>query len=100
MYHARSRKTTATGVAFIYLYDHGDKIITYHPAKYNHWTDSVDDYLLFLNYWNNRGYDSTKDYYQFLDDIGYCYGGDYIRILKNLDLSKYTKTPRLMEKLS
>jgi uncharacterized FlgJ-related protein len=100
MYHKRCRETTATGVAFLYMKDYGDKIIIYHPSKYNHWTDSVDDYILFIKYWNKRGYNSDKDYYSFLHKIGYAYEGNYINLLKKINISKYLKVPLIKERLN
>jgi uncharacterized FlgJ-related protein len=40
-------------------------------AKYNHWTDSVEDYLLWIEYWEKFGYE-YNDHYDFLNEIGYA----------------------------
>lgn len=70
---ARVRKTTATGTAL-------------NHASYDHWTDSVDDYFLWVDYYTNRGY-KTDNYYQFLDSVGYATASNYIKILKQIKVS-------------
>jgi uncharacterized FlgJ-related protein len=66
------RKTTAAGTALGY-------------ARYNHWTDSVDDYIHWRDHWMSKGY-STKDYYDFLKDINYSISSSYEILLKNIQI--------------
>lgn len=54
-------------------------------ASFEHWTDSVDDYLLWRQYKENKGYDTTH-YYQFLTTVGYATDPNYIKKLKALDV--------------
>lgn len=89
-----SRETTAIGEAFERTVDY-DSInekpacsITYSYAKFEHWTDSVDDLLLWQEYWESRGFD-LSNYYEFLHNLGYAYEGGYILILKSVDINKY-----------
>jgi hypothetical protein len=97
MYHKRYRKTTAKGVAFLYsvnyqINDSTVKCITYHPSSYNHWTESVDDYFLFLDYWKNKGKcPHEMGYYNFLSKIGYAVEKHYVKALKSIDLVKLSK---------
>ncbi len=53
-------------------------------AMYYHWSDSVDDYLLWLRYYKDRGY-NTKDYFKFLKEVGYAEDPLYIYKLQNLN---------------
>lgn len=53
-------------------------------AKYFHWTESVEDYLLWLRYYKNRGWD-TQDYFKFLREVGYAEDPHYIYKLQNLN---------------
>lgn len=69
---AKKRETTAIGTALGH-------------AKYNHWTDSVDDYILWLEFYLDKGYDVTN-YYSFLKKVGYAGIKDYEKRLKNIDL--------------
>ena len=71
MKHPRVRPTTSIGT------NRGH-------ASYLHWTDSVIDYLLWLEYFKNRGWD-TDDYFQFLRDVGYAEDPYYIYKLQNLN---------------
>ena len=56
-------------------------------AEYKHWTDSIDDYLLWRNYWESKGFD-TSDYYKFLYKVGYAEASNYIKTLKKIDTDK------------
>lgn len=57
---ARKRVTTATGVMFGY-------------ARYNHWTDSVDDFLLWLQYHGlSNGYFDHVQRKSYSENSGYC----------------------------
>lgn len=56
-------------------------------AKYSHWTDSVKDYILWLEHWKSKGKDTTN-YYVFLDSIGYAIDSKYINILHRVNLSR------------
>lgn len=40
-------------------------------ATYDHWTDSIRDYILWMDYYKERGY-CMQDYLHFLDDISYA----------------------------
>jgi len=51
-------------------------------ATYNHWTDSVDDYVLWYQYMTKERH--YTDYYAFLVHIGYAEDPAYINKLKNL----------------
>lgn len=66
----RVRPTTAIGE-----YD-------YHAA-YTHWYDSIKDYILFQDYYLNRGY-SFSEYLLFLEDIGYATDTLYTSKLKSI----------------
>ena len=52
-------------------------------AKYRHWTDSVDDYLEWQDFYMDNGWDMA-DYYSFLKDIPYAEDPRYINKLKQL----------------
>lgn len=89
------RETTANGIAFkktvFYKASEGrlgERTITYKYAKYKHWTASVSDLVMWTNYWENKGYD-TSDYYKFLNDVGYGYESNYIKVLKSVNVKKY-----------
>ena len=71
---ARIRETTAVNTYKNY-------------AAYLHWTDSVDDYFLWLNYHISKGFD-ISNYYEFLTNIGYAEKETYINLLKKVDLTK------------
>lgn len=58
-------------------------------ATYNHWTDSIKDYILWQNYWTESGL-STHDYYQFLSQVGYATATYYIPTLKRMDIEEYS----------
>lgn len=58
--------------------DNGRKV-----AIYRSWQSSVLDMLLYIEYYESLGYDSS-DYYQFLRDIGYCEKDTYTNILKSM----------------
>lgn len=62
---AKQRKTTAKGERYGFAY-------------YSSWTKCIAD----LKLWQDKYYDGEKDYYKFLQDIGYCEGNDYISKLK------------------
>ena len=49
--------------------------------KFNHWHESVKAY----KDWIQCRYDSTENYYNFLDRIMYAKNPDYIKTLKNLN---------------
>jgi len=70
----RSRATIATGKAMGH-------------AKYEHWTDSIDDYMLWKEYHISNGED-TSDYYKFLNSVGYAEASNYIKILKRINLNR------------
>lgn len=75
MRFARVRETTAIGEAM-------------HHAEYDHWTDSIKDYILWKTYWETNGYD-TSNYYEFLNDVGYATATYYIPALKSVDITMY-----------
>jgi uncharacterized FlgJ-related protein len=70
---SRIRKNTTSG--FI-LADFGK------VAKYSHWTDSVNDYLLWQSIQMPKFY--TGNYYEFLELAGYATNKNYNNILKNI----------------
>lgn len=51
-------------------------------AGYDHWTDSVDDYVLWYQYFT-RG-SSYDNYYSFLEEKNYAEDPEYINKLQNL----------------
>lgn len=57
-------------------------------AKYNHWTDSVDDYIYWREHWISKGY-STENYYKFLKDINYALSCSYEQQLKDISLKGF-----------
>jgi len=67
------RKTTAIGYI---IADNGAKV-----AKYSHWTQSVDDYILWKEY--NKKH-ITGCYYAFLNKVGYAETNNYTKILKQI----------------
>jgi len=69
----RVRPTTAIGTG-------------YGHAAYNHWTDSVDDYLLWQEY-NKDKLASTNTYYQFLSKVGYAENSQYVKLLKRIQVT-------------
>ena len=71
MKHPRVRPTTSLGT------NRGH-------AVYHHWTESVEDYLLWLRYYKDRGWD-TQDYFRFLRKVGYAEDPYYIYKLQNLN---------------
>ena len=52
-------------------------------AKYNHWTDSVEDYILWKEYHQHR---IGECYYKFLKNVGYAEDTKYISKLKLINL--------------
>ena len=56
-------------------------------ATYEHWTMSIKDYILWQQYYKNKGHDTTN-YYQFLDNIGYETASNYINTLKRINLNR------------
>lgn len=52
-------------------------------ASYDHWTDSVDDYFLWLDYHREKLLESD-DYFDFLEKVGYSENGDYQKLLKQM----------------
>jgi uncharacterized FlgJ-related protein len=52
-------------------------------AKYNKWQDSVLDIMLYFEYYEDLGYNTT-DYYTFLRKVGYCEKDSYVNILKSM----------------
>lgn len=77
MKYANRRPTTATGTGLGH-------------ASYAHWTDSVKDYMLWREYWENKGHD-TSDYYKFLKKVGYAESTIYIAVLKSINVEKEFK---------
>lgn len=71
---ARIRPTLASGQALGH-------------AKFNHWTDSVKDYVLWRIYWENKGH-NTSNYYKFLKHIGYAESKIYIATLKSINVDR------------
>jgi hypothetical protein len=69
----RIRPTTAIGTG-------------YGHAAYKHWTDSVDDYLLWQEYNKHKLADAT-DYYQFLSKVGYAENSQYVKLLKRIQVT-------------
>ena len=67
---ARRRETTATST----VYGH---------AAYSHWYDSVKDYVLWQQWYKDRGY-SMDNYLDFLQEVGYATDRHYISKLKNI----------------
>ena len=63
--------------------DNGKKV-----AKYRSWQSSVLDLMLYFEYYESLGYD-TSDYYQFLVDASYCEGSQYVNILKSMSKVYY-----------
>jgi len=57
-------------------------------ATYLHWTDSVDDYFLWLDYFTEKGHD-TNQYYSFLENIGYAESGAYVDTLQRININRY-----------
>ena len=55
----------------------------YNHAVYHHWSDSVDDYFLWLEYYKMKGH-NTNQYCNFLEDIGYATASNYIKTLKKI----------------
>ena len=55
-------------------------------ASFEHWTDSVKDYLLWKEYWESKGHD-VSDYYNFLSNIGYATATHYISTLKRINVN-------------
>ena len=53
-------------------------------AVYFNWVESVEDYLLWLRYYKDRGWD-TQDYFRFLRKVGYAEDPYYIYKLQNLN---------------
>jgi len=51
-------------------------------AKYRHWTDSVEDYILWQDYHNRLIEDC---YYTFLKKVGYATDTQYTKKLKTID---------------
>ena len=64
MKHPRVRQTTSLGSHRGHAY-------------YHHWTDSVRDYVMWLQYYQQRGY-CTRDYIAFITAIGYAEDPYYI----------------------
>jgi len=76
MHLPRVRPTTSNGYI---IADNGSRV-----AKYDTWVDSVLDLLLYFEYYEGLGYD-TSDYYSFLVEAGYCeLGSTYVVILKSM----------------
>ncbi|NBK22752.1 MAG: hypothetical protein EOM68_12070 [Spirochaetia bacterium] len=68
MRHPRIRETRSLGSQYGHAY-------------YDHWTDSVDDYILWYTYFENR-YDGC--YFAFLNGVGYAEDRQYTKKLKLL----------------
>lgn len=75
MHLPRVRETTANSYI---IADNGRKV-----AKYDTWIDSVLDMKLFIEYYEDLGYDPLN-YYDFLIAIGYCEKDIYTNILKKM----------------
>ena len=56
-------------------------------ARYDHWTDSVKDYILWQQYWVSKG-KNINNYYVFLEEINYATSSNYTHTLKRIDLNK------------
>jgi len=74
MKYARIRPTLAKGTALGH-------------ARFDHWTDSVKDYVLWRIYWENKGHD-TSNYYAFLKKIGYAESKRYIATLQSIKIDR------------
>lgn len=55
----------------------------YGHASYSHWTQSVDDYKLWQDYWRVH---PNVDYYGFLDEVGYAEAKNYTKILRQIEV--------------
>ncbi len=79
MHLPKKRPTTAIGYI---IADKSRKV-----AKFNSWQDSVEDMILYQNYYNKIGYD-LSNYEKFLVDAGYCeLGGGYLELLKGIKIN-------------
>jgi uncharacterized FlgJ-related protein len=54
-------------------------------ARYDHWTDSVKDIILWQEYYKNKG-KSFENYYKFLEEVNYATASNYINTLKKIKL--------------
>jgi uncharacterized FlgJ-related protein len=73
MHLAYKRETLSNGYV---IADRGRKVSTYKT-----WQHSVEDFILYLKYWESQGY-NFDNYLKFLLDVGYCEkGSEYIKIL-------------------
>lgn len=68
-----NRPTTSDGEFLLY-------------AKYSHWTQSIQDFKLFLEYYKVNL--DSDNYYDFLKRIGYAESEEYLNILTNIKLIK------------
>jgi len=73
MKRAKIRPTTAIGSG-------------YGHAAYKHWTDSVDDYILWQKYYKDK-LTASKNYYDFLEDVGYAENSRYVTLIKQMKLT-------------
>lgn len=64
--------------------DHLQSGIWKKHATYTHWSDCIKDYVLWQQYWKNRG-KQMDDYYQFLEDLPYATATHYIKTLKSME---------------
>jgi len=65
--------------------DHAVKRSGYGHAGFDHWTDSIDDYILWQRYWQAHGYDQD-DYYDFLSEVGYATDPLYLKKLMKIEI--------------
>jgi len=58
--------------------------LNYH-ATYWHFYDSIRDYVMLQQYYQDRGH-PLEEYYTFLENIGYAVDPEYTNKLKNLEI--------------
>ena len=75
MKHPANRETTSIGEEMSH-------------ASYEHWTKSVDDYMLWRKNYTDKGYD-ISDYYKFLRDVGYSTSNKYEERLKQIKINRW-----------
>lgn len=86
MMHSKRKNSIDSGIAYTYSVIYGEKTITYHPSKYNHWTDSVKDYFLWRDYKLKQKNLHINNYYVFLNQVGYAVESNYCKILKTIKI--------------
>lgn len=57
----------------------------YGHSAYDHWTDSVEDFIMWQEYWEGVGFDLVN-YYVFLKELPYATDRYYVNKLKRLDV--------------